>query len=126
MLANTVRRQIVQTVSNVQSSVAGEVLVEPVRQLDGSYLVTVEVLGGSYGGKSTLQAIYTDSIAGVTGSSIRKGDLVMVSFDEKGYTFPRITSIISAEVSQMNERGRFRPVLSPEPQVDTTTMLIVG
>ena len=101
-------------------------LAEPIRQLDGSYLVTVEVLGGSYGGKSTLQAIYTDSIAGVTGSSIRKGDLVMVSFDEKGYTFPRITSIISAEVAQMNERGRFRPVLSPEPQVDATTMLMVG
>ena len=125
MLANTVRRQINQTVSNVQSSVAGEVLLDPIRQADGSYLVTVEVLGGSYGGKSQLIAIYTDNISGVVGSSIRKGDLVMVSFDEKGYSFPRITSVVSAEAARMNQYGRHRTALSPEQQVETTSLMTV-
>jgi hypothetical protein len=126
LLSNTVRRHISHSVSNVQSSVAGEVLVEPSRQSDGSYLVTVEVLGGSYGGKSQLQAIYTDSISGVVGSSIRIGDLVLISFDEKGYSFPRITSVVSAEAARLNLRGRYRPVTTPDQRVESTSLMVAG
>lgn len=123
MLRDVIQRRLDQSIRNTQTSVAAEVADDPIRMPDGTYQVTVEMLGGSYGGRSTVVALFTETTSGVTGKSLKRGDLVMISFDEKGYFAPRITSIISRETALRNVKIRQRPTISDSSRVQTTYML---
>lgn len=123
MLRDVIRRRIDQSIVNTQTSVAAEVADDPIRMPDGTYQVSVEMVGGAYGGRSSLVAVFTEALSGVTGNSLRRGDLVMVSFDEKGYSAPRITSIISREAAVRNVAVRSRPAVSDGSRVEFSSML---
>lgn len=126
MLKQAIKNRIDQSVYNLHTSVAAEVRDNPSRMTDGSYHVPVELIGGSYGGITTFVAVYTDNISGVSGNSLKKGDLVMLSFDEKGYSAPRITSIISRETAYRNAQIRSRPSVSDDARLEATRMLQAG
>ncbi|GIV21969.1 MAG: hypothetical protein KatS3mg023_3720 [Armatimonadota bacterium] len=126
MLSGSIKRQIGQSVQNTCTSVAAEVFGDPIRMPDGTYQVVVEMIGGGYGGRSTLVAVYTDQQTGVTGASLKSGDLVLVSFDEKGSASPRITSVISRYTAFSNQSIRSRPAVSDATRADTTSMMVVG
>lgn len=125
MLKDVIKRRLDQSIGNTQTSVAAEVADAPIRMPDGTYQVSVEMIGGAYGGRATMVAVFTETLSGVTGNSLKRGDLVMISFDEKGYSAPRITSIISRETAMRNVNIRNRPAVSDSTRTEPTSMLSV-
>lgn len=125
MLRNALKRRIDQSVANTQTSVSAEVLDTPRRMPDGTYQVSVGLLGGGYGGLSKLVVLFSENTSGVTGNSLKAGDLVLVSFDEKGYFAPRITGIISRETAFKNNQIRKRPTTADTQRTENTQAMTV-
>lgn len=120
MLRNVLRRQWDQVVSNTQTSVSAEISGEPQwNEEQKVYEVEVEVPGGAYGGVSRFKAFYALHIPGLTTGTLHRGDIVLVSFDEKGYTMPRITAVLSLYSSHSNNENRRRGVVSEASPSDT-------
>lgn len=126
MLRNVVQQRIDSTVYNTVTSVMAEVSGDPVMLSDGSYEVSVELPGGAYGGLSRLRVIHTDDMSGVAVKSIRKGDVVLISFDEKGEFAPRITSVLSREAAAKNMAARYRTAMSDAQRAEQTAVMSIG
>ncbi len=118
MLGQRLRHDMQRSIENAPFTVTAEVVDEP-QSINNTDLYEVDliVMGAGYGGFIRFKAQYVPQAMGIANKPLRKGDRVLVTFDDTAWNYPRITNILSQEIAIRNAQNRHRTTSSVPGEV---------